>query len=133
MNALYLSIRLRRLNQSLLKHSEIDWIAHVGDSSMDGRLRIIFNYSSTLGPAVVNEASFQHCALDVSTHSVIVTGKSIPCAGYVLNYVLNDDCEEVELAQVHASKAIEENPVTDRSRPCMCLPPGIEVRLRIAK
>ena len=65
-----------------------------------------------------------------STHSgAIVTGKS-PCPGYVLN----DDCEEVELAQVHASKAIEDNPViADRSRPCMYLPPGIEVHLRIAK
>ena len=56
--------------------------------------------------------------------------KAFPCPGYVLN----DDCEEVELAQVHASKAIEDNPViADRSRPCMYLPPGIEVHLRIAK
>ena len=49
-------------------------------------------------------------------------------------YALNDDCEEVELSQARATEAIEETPViADRSRPCMYLPPGIEVHLRVAK
>ena len=56
--------------------------------------------------------------------------KAFPCAAYTLN----DDCEEVELSQAHASEAIEDTPViADRSRPCMYLPPGIEAHLRIAK